>query len=189
LDEPELIRRIKNSDAAAFKELSKIYYKPLYGFIWRRTGDPEAVKDILQELFLSVWRLRNSLDEKRPVKPYLFAAANNRIKNFLKSKSLRGKRIIDSLSDELAAGRTPDADFSMFLEDALSGLPENQKMVFIMNKFEGFKYSEIAQMLEISEKTVESRMSKILKELRKRFSKFALFSALCAAWVFIRTLK
>jgi len=60
----------------------------------------------------------------------------------------------------------------LYINDALEGIPEKLKIVFIMNKFEGFKYLEIAEMLEISVKTVESRMSKILKILRKRYSGF-----------------
>ena len=138
--------------------------------MWRRVGEPDSVKDILQDLFLNVWRLRENLDEKRPVKPYLFAAANNLIKNYLKSRSLKEKRISELMPDDLGKEPTGDRELYLYLDDVLKGLPESQRVVFIMNKFEGFKYSEIADMLDISEKTVESRMSKILKVLRKKFS-------------------
>jgi len=50
----------------------------------------------------------------------------------------------------------------------LQDLPEDQRIVFILNKFEGFKYAEIAETLQISIKTVESRMSKALKHLREK---------------------
>jgi len=62
----------------------------------------------------------------------------------------------------------------LYINDALEGIPEKLKTVFIMNKFEGFKYTEIAEMLDVSVKTVESRMSKILKILRRKFSSFIL---------------
>lgn len=169
MSEQELITAVKNSDAAAFKELGKLYYRQLYGFIWRRIGDKDSVEDLLQDLFLNIWRLRNNLDEKRSVKPYLFAAANNLIKNYLKSRSLKEKRISELLPDDLGTDSHGEKELYNYLDDVLSGIPENQKIVFLMNKFEGFKYSEIAEMLNISEKTVESRMSKILKTLRDKF--------------------
>lgn len=166
MTETDLIKAVKNSDQAAFRLLSRQYYTQLYGFIWRRTGDAEAAKDILQDLFLNIWRLRENLDDSRSIKPYLFASANNLIINHIKRKSAHNSMFADISPDELS-GNTHD--MNEYLDDVLKDIPEKLRIVFIMNKFEGFKYSEIAEMLEISEKTVESRMSRILKILRKKF--------------------
>lgn len=147
-----------------------MYYNQLYSFIWRRVGDQDSTKDILQDLFLNVWKLRDQLDETKSIKSYLFTSANNLIINFLKRKSSLMKKIgsipIENLSIDVNGQQEMDA----YLNDALNGISEKLKIVFIMNKFEGFKYQEIAEILNISVKTVENRMSKILKLLRKKFS-------------------
>lgn len=182
MNEHELIKAIKNSDAFAFKELSKIYYQQLYGFVWRRIGNSDNVKDLLQDLFLNIWKLRNNLDENRPIKPYLFASANNLVKNHLKRKSLKNERMTDLHPDELSGNIGNENILDNYLDEALTDIPERLRIVFIMNKFEGFKYSEIAEMLEISEKTVESRMSKILKFLRNKFSLLVLI--MTSAFIF-----
>lgn len=169
IDEKELLKAIKNSNNNAFKELSEIYYKQLYGFIWRRIGDSETVKDILQDLLLNIWKLRHNLDEERPIKPYLFAAANNLIINYSKKKTFLRNNRVDLPQDGFLSNSSSSLEWEYYINDALKEIPENLRVVFMMNKFEGFKYAEIAEILRISEKTVESRMSKILKFLRKKY--------------------
>jgi RNA polymerase sigma-70 factor (ECF subfamily) len=63
--ETELIKAIRHSDKAAFKALCQIYYDPLYRFLWRKTRDEETARDLVQELFLNVWKNRANLDERQ----------------------------------------------------------------------------------------------------------------------------
>ena len=166
--EKDLILLIKKGDQKAFREIAAIYYEKLYLFMWRRTGDDQIAYDLLQDLFLNVWKRREELDPGKSFKAYLYSAANNLAINHFKSLKIRGKYFSENAEEiEHKSSQNP-AEFHEYLEDVLYGLPQEQKSVFILNKFDGFKYSEIAEMLDISVKTVESRMAKILKTLREK---------------------
>jgi len=165
--EPELVRAIVLSDKTAFRALCEIYYDPLFRFLWRKTHDEETAKDLVQELFLNIWNLRANLDATQSIKAYLYRSANNLAINHLKKKLLRQAGRVDASAAERIAGTDENRDFQEYVEEVLQDLPEAQRLVFTLNKFEGLKYREIAAMLEISVKTVESRMSKALKALRE----------------------
>ena len=166
--ELELIKAIRQADKTAFKALCGIYYDPLYRFLWRKTRDEETAKDLVQELFLNVWKNRANLDETQSSKAYLYRAASNLAINHLKKKAVRQAYAVDSSATERMAETDEQHDFQEYAEEVLHDLPEEQRLVFTLNKFEGLKYSEIAEMLQISVKTVESRMSKALKTLREK---------------------
>lgn len=166
--EQNLIQAVKAGDPAAFKEICRIYYDPLYRFLWRKTRDSEISKDLIQELFLNVWRLRQRLDETKSFKAYLYTSANNLAVNHLKQKVTRQNYLSQSVSEDANTLEDDSRELNEYIDDVLQGIPDEQRTVFILNKFEGFKYAEIAEIMQISIKTVESRMSKILKTLRQR---------------------
>jgi RNA polymerase sigma-70 factor (ECF subfamily) len=168
--ELELIKAIRHDDKTAFKALCRIYYDPLYRFLWRKTRDEETAKDLAQELFLNVWKNRANLDETQSGKAYLYRAANNIAINHLKRKAVRQAYTVDSSAAERMAETEETNDFQEYAEEVLQDLPEEQRLVFTLNKFEGLKYQEIAEMLDISVKTVESRMSKALRTLREKLA-------------------
>ena len=166
--EHELVKRIKLADDVAFKELCRIYYEPIYRFLWRKIRDENTALDLVQQLFLNIWKTRESLDETRILKPYIYQSANNLAINHLKQKARRQKYFIDNNTAESVSQADSNQEFQEYVDDVLYDLPETQRSVFILNKFEGFKYAEIAAMLNVSVKTVESRMSKALKTLRHK---------------------
>lgn len=166
--EQDLIKLVKNGSREAFKRICEIYYEMLYNYIWRKTRNENLSKDIVQELFINVWKLRGQLDPNKSFKSYLYTAANNLTINHFKSVTIQQKYFSDLDSGDFELGSDNPEEFQEYLDNVLIGLPEEQKTVFILNKFEGFKYQEIAEILNISAKTVESRMGKILKVLREK---------------------
>lgn len=168
-NDEELTRAIKISDRAAFKQLCERYYDPLYRFLWRKTRNDEAARDLVQELFMNVWNMRARLDENLSIKAYLYRAANNLAINHLRKKVLKQAYFADNLADAPAGHSDAERELQECLDEALQDLPEAQRTVFVLNRFEGLKYAEIAETLQISIKTVESRMSQTLKHLRSKF--------------------
>ncbi len=168
-NDEELIRAINLSDRAAFKQLCERYYDPLYRFLWRKTRNDEAAKDLVQELFMNLWNLRARLDENLSIKAYLYRAANNLAINHLRKKILKQAYFVDDISNALAGYSEEERELQECLDEALQDLPEAQRTVFMLNRFEGLRYAEIAETLQISIKTVESRMSQTLKHLREKF--------------------
>lgn len=169
-DEKVLLKAVKSDDAIAYKEICGIYYDPLYRFLWRKTRDSETSKDLIQNLFINVWKLRRQLDETKSFKAYLYKSANNLAVNHLKQKILKQNYLGDHNLNEVISKDTDPNELSEYIDDILQGIPDAQRTVFILNKFEGFKYAEIAEIMQISVKTVESRMSKILKTLREKLA-------------------
>jgi len=165
----ELIRAINLSDRAAFKQLCERYYDPLYRFLWRKTRNDEAAKDLVQELFMNLWKMRVSLEENLSIKAYLYRAASNLAINHLRKKVLQQTHFVDNLANALAGYSDEERELRECLDEALQDLPEAQRTVFVLNRFEGLKYAEIAETLQISIKTVESRMSQTLKHLREKY--------------------
>ena len=167
--EVEIVAAIRRSDHNAFQQLCEIYYEPLYRFLWRKTRNETMAMDLVQELFAAVWKRREFLDETRYIRAYLYNSANNLAINHLKKKVLKQSYFVDDLTVENISATGDNETLSQYLDEVLEDLPETQRSVFILNKFEGFKYAEIAEILNISVKTVESRMSKALKVLREKF--------------------
>ena len=188
-EEQNLIKSIINDDQRAFKQICKIYYEMLYNFIWRKTGNENLSKDIVQELFLNVWKLRKHLNPNKSFKSYLYSAANNLTINHFKSIQIQQKYFSESKAGEYQNSEKTQLDFNEYLDDVLSGMTEEQKTVFILNKFEGFKYKEIATILNISVKTVESRMRKILKVLREKLAHLLFLLTLVRVFIILNCIS
>jgi len=166
--EKKLIRDIKLSNEGAFKELCRIYYESMYKFIWCKINNNEDAFDLVQELFLNIWKNRNNLNEDKSIKSYLYKSSLNLCINYLKKSAKVQHLSIDSKNNEIISRDTEQQNWNEDVDDILQDIPEIQKTVFRMNRFDGLKYTEIAEIFKISVKTVESYMSKTLKVLRDR---------------------
>ncbi|MBN1999867.1 RNA polymerase sigma-70 factor [candidate division KSB1 bacterium] len=155
----ELIRALRESDLQAFRAVYDQYYESLYRFAFSRLRSPDSARDVLQDVFLRLWQQRHRLNPEKSMKAYLFQIAYHRIVDRLREISK-----IKTDKAEHTINKSIDSHIDM--QQAIEKLPEKMKITFIMNRYYGFKYREIAEMLKISEKTVEKRMSKALKKLR-----------------------
>lgn len=161
----ELVVLIRQDNANAFKALYYRYYNQLYRYAYYRVYSVETTKDLIQELFVRIWSRRKTLDPKKSVKAYLYKSLTNLIINHLKLESSKN----ESYSDINEPHTNVNLDENIDIQTAINMLPEKLKSVFILSRVEGYKYSEIAEILKISVKAVEKRMSKALSLLRKRF--------------------
>jgi RNA polymerase sigma-70 factor (ECF subfamily) len=152
-----------------YDELSK----PVYRFLYFKTGDKEMSEDLVHEVFIKYWKVMDT-EKILNVKNYLFTIARNLMIN-----EARHNKVVLKFQQQLSSKDTfnsPQFDLEMSefkekLEGAIADLPEGQREVFLMSRVEELKYKEIAVLLEVSQKAVEKRMSKALNELRKIYSK------------------
>lgn len=165
-EDKELILGISEGNKSAFKVLFNKYYKQLVGFSVYRTSDVDVSKDLVQDLFIRVWNLRDTLNPHKSIRTYLYKAVLNQIKNHYKKYS---KKVL--LNDYVLPQIKSDQDSEIDFATAINELPEKIKIVIMLSRIEGFKYSEIAEICNISVKAVEKRVSKALKFLRIRLSK------------------
>ncbi len=170
--EDEVIRRINWGDQSALENLFRQYYDGLCRFMLGVTRSPNDVEDLVQEIFVRIWRNRVSWHPKGSIKSYLFKAARNQAVNLLKTKESRSAPTSANddtlLSDPSTdpAKEMFDRDISANVENAILRLPEKCRLVFTLNRQEDLSYSEIADVLGISVKTVENQIAHALKVLR-----------------------
>ncbi|MGH7451773.1 MAG: RNA polymerase sigma factor, partial [bacterium] len=165
----QLAQLIQHSDAEAFKTIYYRYYRPLFRFAFYRTHSKEISQDLIHDTFARLWSNRERLDPEKSLKAYLYRTVNNLVIDHLRHKATEeaylqeqppAEELLDQLEDDVVLRER--------IENAIAGLPENARLVFMLYHFEGFKYAEITEALEISVKTVESRMSKALQILREK---------------------
>jgi RNA polymerase sigma-70 factor (ECF subfamily) len=146
---------------ALFKELYKTHYADLYRFAKiKLNGDSQRAEDLVQECFLALWSKFTKLESYDKIKSFLYNVLNNKLIDFYRSNKLI---VMEDLSEKVLDSEQTNDVHHYVLE-----LPQDLQTVFLLNKYNSFKYSEIAEILGISVKTVESRMSKALKILKEK---------------------
>ncbi|MFH1940700.1 MAG: RNA polymerase sigma-70 factor [bacterium] len=162
----ELVRAIRSADAAAFKALYFRYYDALYRFLWQRTHSADLAKDFLQEVYTRLWQNRRNLDPAKSIKAYLYRIANNLVIDYIRKNAYK-KSYLTKLSHRSRSFSEESIEVETSIHIALNNLPEKLRTVFMLSRYEGLTYSEIAEACHISVKTVESRMSRALLRLRE----------------------
>lgn len=161
----ELIEKIKIGDRSAFRLIFLKYHSKLIEFTYYRTRNLEISKDLVQDIFVKIWISRNTLDPQKSIKSYLYKALVNKIINYVSSSSSKTLKFDDVIFDSGSENNELENKIDIFT--AIEKLPNQLKTVFMLSRIEGFKYSEIAGILNLSVKAVEKRMTKCLKLLRK----------------------
>ena len=138
-------------------------------FAYYKSGDSDAALDIVQDAFAKIWENCSQIDYTK-VKTYLFTTVNNLFLNTVKHQ-----KVVMAFAKETPAhdrtNQSPEylleeEEFKHTLQKAIASLSEAQREVFLMNRIDGKKYREIAEILDISQKAVEKRMSGALKILK-----------------------
>ncbi len=153
-----------------FSKLHEKHAKDLHDFIYYKFGEKFNPKDKVQQAFLKLWENCKKISPDK-AKSYLFSVANNTTLNVIKHEKV-------VLKFELGANKnkSDNIDPQFLLEEkeymdkyqkALSKLTEEKRVAFLLNRVEGKKHKEIAQMLGISRKAVEKRIYTALKQLRQ----------------------
>lgn len=167
-----IAERIKLGDEQAFELFFRKYYVRLCGFANKYLHDPDEARNIVQEAFTRVWEGRKDVNPDESLKSYIFKITQNLSLNKLSRSKIESKYIevykqvyIDyrekSPYESLLA-----KDLENNINSAIEKLPVRCRKIFELSRIEGLKYSEIADLLHISVKTVEAQMSKALQTFR-----------------------
>lgn len=167
----ELIARIVKGDESAFGELFQRYWERLYLSANRRLADAELAKEVVHDIFLDIWRRRESLSITH-VPAYLAKALHYRIINKLVVK--KDTFFFDILENPGTSGYTADKellekDFTALLSSWLDVLPRRRREIFVRYYFQHLSTREIAAQLDISNKTVQNQLSMAVQFLRAHF--------------------
>ncbi len=174
-DDAELLARIRTGDEAAFERLFRCYAESLYACAFGYVGSRDAAEEIVQQLFSTLWERRQIWQVSGTVATYLFRAVRNASLNALRDR--RRNLAFRARLEGAAVVASPPPDVEQEIEAAelatavarvVARLPERCREVFRLNRYHQLTYAEVAQVLEVSVKTVEIHMARALKELRAR---------------------
>jgi RNA polymerase sigma-70 factor (ECF subfamily) len=172
----ELVARIRGGDADALGEVYRAHATGLARFVARLVQSQEAAEEIVQDMFLRIWVRRERLFLDDTLKSYLYRAARNRGLNHLRRRRLEqlwlGRQPREEPRSPPADAPSDDRALAAAIRAAVDRLPERCRQVFVLSREHGMTYGEIAAVMEISVKTVETQMGRALRALRRSLDGF-----------------
>ncbi|WP_145860632.1 RNA polymerase sigma factor [Pedobacter suwonensis] len=178
--EQELLGRLLLDDEQAFATLFNSYRNKLYGFIFGITGSSEIAKDIVQDVFLKIWKTRRNAHKVENFNALVYRMAKNAALDQLKRASRESTALSTlSLVSEERTSSDPFEDMKateiqLKYELALKKLPKQQRMVYELRHIEGEDYGEIAKKLNLSIPTIRSHFRNALNTLKGSLFSFLL---------------
>lgn len=172
----EFINLLKKGDDEAFSQLVNLYSRRLFAYAVCLSGDYSFAKDIVQEVFLKTFEYRKKLNPDYSIESFLYRITYNQfINNYHKNQSLLKvhDEYVKYLNQTIEDKNEQDFDRMINLVNkAIEKLPKKCKEIFILSKKEGYTNMEIAEILSISIKTVESQITIAFKKLKKQTDSF-----------------
>jgi len=169
----ELVFLLRQDDRLAFTELYNRHWEMLFTSVLKVTKDDEESMDIVQEVFIALWLKRTELGNIQSISGYLYKAVRNRglmyiranivRNNYLSSLNQHLDEVRDTLGEQQAA-----KELEMILQQELDRLPAKMREVFILSRQQHLSHKEIAQRLNISDKTVKKQINNALKHFKDK---------------------
>lgn len=172
LDQQYFGTLLKTDPNKALKLLYDTFYDPMCHQVYVILKDEVVAEDIVQEVFMAMWKRKDDLDIQTSLEGYLRRSCRNRALNYIRDNAVKWEEdsVLENISadqystDELLAYD----DLNSKIQYEISQLPEKCGLIFSLSRYEELTYNEIASQLDISVKTVENQISKALKILREK---------------------
>ena len=167
----ELTESLRQGDQAAYTEIFSRYNKLLYSHTYNKLRNREEAKDIVQEVFYSLWANRDKSLPQRNLIGYLFMATRYKIADLLSREQVKNKYVVSlqkfiDQAPEYSDHLVRKNQLRKIIEEEISALPARMQEVLRLSRFEQLSHKEIAEKLNISEETSKDQVKKALKILR-----------------------
>jgi len=172
ISDTEILRRIRQGDKGQFESLFRSSYVSMVRYAKMLVKDHDTAEEIVQDLFFRLWQDKEKIKIESSLNGYLFRAVHNRCLHWIEHNKVveryaREATMAEPVTFENPADIISYRELQLKIAKIIERLPDRCGRIFCMNRFEGLKYSEIAEKLSVSVKTVEADMGKALKEFRK----------------------
>ena len=173
----ELVRLLLQDDRDAFDELYRRYWPVLYNAAYKRLKAVEPSKDITQEVFIDLW-LRRGRVEILNIQAYLYTAVRFQVLKMI-SREKNTSSFLEpfenmAISSFNADGEVIDKELAGLFKSWLNTLPEKRKAIFVMHFIDKLTTKEIADRLDISQKTVQNQLRNAVQDLRTSINQYML---------------
>ncbi|MEO1010493.1 MAG: RNA polymerase sigma-70 factor [Bacteroidota bacterium] len=174
-EESELIEGLRKGERNAYRFVFNNYYKLLCLYAASILEDDSLVEDVVQSTMVRIWEKRKEIQIQTSLQSYLYGAVRNTSINEIRKKR-KERTFLDqlryaALSEAIKREEEHIKEKLNLLEREIASLPEKSREVFLLNKKRGLSYAEIAEILGISERTVESHLARALKRIRANIGK------------------
>jgi len=172
-EDQTLIALLKEGDKAAFTEIYNRYKQLLQSHAYKKLGDFDEVKDVLQDLFTQLWQKRADIPETTNLSGYLYIAVRNKVFNLLAHRNINDN-YIQSLQEFVREENyvtdllVREKEFLAMINQEIDALPPKMRTVFRFSRNSGLSHKEIASQLNLSEQTVSKQITNALKILRTK---------------------
>ena len=187
MDDAAIMLELKAGNMAGFDFLIQKYRKPIINFMYRMTRNQAVAEELAQEVFLRVYRSRETYRAEARFSTWLYRIATNLGVN--QARDTRHERApstvyLDEADSETGttpdvADSTPDVESRLLrdermaaIRDQVMALPERQRMAVLMHKYEGMDYSQIGEVLKLSESATKSLLFRAYQTLREKLKGF-----------------
>lgn len=167
--ESELMAAVAGGDRNAFKRLYDLYHRALFNYFYKQSRSREVAEDLTQELFLRLWKAAPTYRPTATFVTFVFTIAHNL---FLNEASKMRPRTMETIEAPLRDENVRQRELRETIAAALADLPPAEREVFVMSEYGGLKYREIADLLDIPEGTVKSRMFEACRRLREKLKPY-----------------
>jgi RNA polymerase sigma-70 factor (ECF subfamily) len=169
---PEFVAAFRGGDERAFEALFRDWYGRLADYASRLVGNADAAEDDVQDVFVALWRRRESIPEADKLPAYLFRAVRNRALNQIRNTDAAARLAVNAEDEEPMSAPADagvlHAEVAGAIAAAVNDLAPRTREIFLMSRDQGLTYAQISDALDISVKTVETLMGRALRALRTR---------------------
>ncbi len=177
-----LVARVRASDAAAFEVVYRAYYEPLCVFVVGYVRSRAVAEELVQDMLCSIWERRAEWDVRDTVRTYLYRAARNRAVDHLRhghvvrlwEANVAREATVPGMGQdvETADQRARTTELAIAIRAAVAALPDRCRQVYVLRRQHHLSTAEVAAVLGISAKGVETQLTRALKVLRERLDPF-----------------
>jgi len=172
----EWCRRLKASDRHAYAEVFEALYEPLFRYARSITKERASARDVAQDAFVRLWDARDTLDASQSLEAYLYRTVRNLAYNRQRNKDIHREKEEDvrqKSNVQPAPADRPDQDaagkwLEEHMREWISELPGRQREALVLSRFEGLNHDQIAEVMDVSLRTVNNHIVRALKRLRAR---------------------